>query len=266
MSYVDDLRNTMTDMLNRAETEVEQTIQTAPAEIRRAIHRVADSSFHGAGRLIPDYVVDGVADLVIEAALAALNDCLARIAVYREAVAFMGSPDNLRKFGQTLETMGHNAENLQIQKDYLDGYLTWDDGIPSETYALAIDAQVEALARVDPALTGVKEVLRTHADDIESFYLDLLAAVGGLVVAVGGVVAAILSLIAGALTFETGAGPIIGIIGAALSLVVSLGGLVVSAIGAVQFIVAVTQGASAKLDAMDAEMVDWAVPRFAQIQ
>lgn len=131
---------------------------------------------------------------------------------------------------------------------------------------MAIEDRVKALARIQPAASSVKDVLRQHADDIENYYLALLGLVVGLVTAVLGVIAAILSLIAAVLLIETAVGTVIAVIGAALSALVALGGLAVSGISAVQLLVTSIQGAANKLDKMPSSMVEWKKPSFAEIE
>lgn len=267
MSYVDILRDEIVAHLDDAERRVRDAIRTLPAQLRAAVKKAADDAFGGAGRyLIPDDVVKWIADQVVAAALEALDECLKHIEVYREAAAFLGSPDQLRAAAEMFGTIGDQATALQIRKDDLEGYLTWDDGMPTKRYAAAIEDQITALARIQPAMASVKGVLRQHADDIENYYLALLGLVVGLCTAILGVVAAIISLIAAILLIETVIGTVIAVIGAALSLVFALGGLAVSGISAVQLLVSSTQGAANKMDAMPSSMVEWKKPSFAEIQ
>lgn len=268
MSYVDFIRESIRGKLDESEQLVNDTIAVAPSRIRQAVHAVVDAYGHGAGKLIPDYVVDLIADAIIAAALESLNSCLDRIAVMREANEYLGSPDTLREMAEVFGAIGADASNMQINKDDLEGYMTWDAGRPSKEYENAIEAQITALAGIEPKMSGVKGVLRTHADDIENYYLELLALVGGAVMAIGGLVAAILSLVGAALSAvpTAGAGAVVGIIAAALSLVLAVVGLVVSGIAAVQLLVAANQGAANKLDALQIGTLVWEKPAFAQIQ
>ncbi|MBS1908200.1 MAG: hypothetical protein JST33_16930 [Actinobacteria bacterium] len=267
MSYVDVLRDEIVVHLDDAERRVRDAIRTLPAQLRAAVKKAADDAFGGAGRyLIPDDVVKWIADQVVAAALEALEECLKHIEVYREAAAFLGSPDQLRAAAEMFGTIGDHAAALQIRKDDLEGYLMWDDGMPTKRYEAAIEDQITALARVQPAASSVKDVLRQHADDIENYYPQLLGLVAGLAVAILGVVAAIVSLVAAVLLIETVVGTVVAAIGAALSLVVALGGLAVSGISAVQFLVTSIQGAANKLDAMPSSMVEWKKPSFAEIK
>lgn len=265
-SYVDILRDQIVTQLDMAETRVENAIQVAPGLIRRAVEAAANHYFGTIAVLIPDPVVDWVAEQITDAALAALRDCLVRIAVLREAAAYLGSPDELRAVAETLGTIGGASAAIDVNKDDLDGLMSWDDGEPTRRYEVAVENQQRDLGQVAPALDGLKDVLRTHADDIENYYLALLALVVGAVSAILGVVGAILSVIAGALTFETGVGPVLGIIAACLSLVTAMIGVVVSGIGAVQLFVQSTQATANKLDAVQIDALEWDQPSFAQIE
>ncbi|MGO1507842.1 MAG: hypothetical protein ACTHZW_08975 [Microbacteriaceae bacterium] len=266
MSYVDFVREQITNQLNDAEQRVNDAIRVAPGLIRTAVEAAANHYFGIAAVLIPDAVIDWVTEQISGAALVALNDCLARIRVLREAAAYMGSPDELRAVGEKLGDIGGATARMDINKDELDGLMSWDDGEPSNRYEVATENQIDDLARVEPIMSSIKDVLRTHADDIENYYLELMALVAGAVAAILGVVGAILSIVVGAATFTTGVGPVLGIIAAALSLVTALIGVVVSGIAAVQLIVRSTQGVSNKLDAIQMDIVDWRKPAFAQIQ
>ncbi|MCI1018577.1 hypothetical protein HWD99_08085 [Microbacterium sp. C5A9] len=266
MSYVDVLREQIIIQLDEAEIRVRDAIRVAPGLIRRAVEAAANHYLGTVAVLIPDAAIDWLADQITSAALAALQDCLVRIAVLREAAAYLGSPDELRAVAEKLGDIGGSATAMDINKDALDGLMSWDDGEPTRRYEVAVENQIDDLAKVAPAMSSLKDVLRTHADDIETYYLELLALVTGAVAAILGVVAAILSLIAGALTFETGVGPVIGIIAAALSLVTAMLGVVVSGIAAVQLFVSSTQGTSNKLDALQIDMLEWRKPSFAQIE
>lgn len=265
MSYVDQLREQITSLLDDAEQKVRDADKTAPPQIREAVQYAVDHAGYGLGRLVPDSWVDEVCDILISSVHDTLDDCLKRIAVLREAAAYLGSPDLMRSMGDTFGDIGTAAENLQISKDDLAGYMSWDDLPASRQYEVSIEDQITALARVSPAVSSIKGVLRTHADDIENYYLALLQLVVSSVGAILGVVAAILSLVAGAITIETGVGPVLGIIGAALSLVVSLVSLVSAGIAAVQLLVQQAQGSANKLDALSTQMVEWKVPSFAEM-
>ncbi|MGO2684355.1 hypothetical protein [Microbacterium sp.] len=266
MSYVDVLREQITNHLDDAERRVNDAIRDAPGLIHTAVEAAANHYLGIGAVLVPDPVIDWVAQQITDAALVALNDCLARVRVLREAAAYLGSPDELRAVAEKLGDIGGATARMDINKDQLDGLMSWDDGEPSRRYEVATENQIDDLARIEPVMSSIKGVLRTHADDIENYYLELLALVVGAVAAILGVVAAILSLVVGAATFETGVGPVIGIIAAALSLVTALIGVVVSGIAAVQLFVRSTQGVSNKLDAIQIDMVDWRKPSFAQIQ
>nr|WP_201470442.1 hypothetical protein [Microbacterium hydrocarbonoxydans] len=265
-SYVDILREQIISQLDQAEDRVDHAIRVAPGLIRTAVEAAANHYLGTIAVLIPDPVVDWVAEQITGAALDALRDCLVRIAILREAAAYLGSPDDLRAVAEKLGDIGGSASAMDINKDALDGLMSWDDGEPTRRYETAVENQIQDLAKVAPAMSSIKDVLRTHADDIENYYLQLLALVMGAVAAILGVVAAILSLIAGALTFETGVGPVIGIIAAALSLVVAMVGVVTSGIAAVQLFVTSTQNTSNKLDAIQIDTLEWRKPSFAQIE
>jgi hypothetical protein len=266
MSYVDVLREQIVNQLDDAEVRVNDAIRVAPGLIRRAVEAAANHYLGTIAVLIPDQAIDWLAEQITTAAISALQDCLVRIAVLREAAAYLGSPDELRAVAEKLGDIGGFASAMDINKDALDGLMSWDDGEPTRRYEVAIENQIDDLAKIAPAMSSIKDVLRTHADDIENYYLQLLALVTGAVAAILGVVTAILSLIAGALTFASGAGPVIGIIAAALSLVGAMIGVVVSGIAAVQLFVTSTQGAANKLDALQIDMLEWRKPSFAQIE
>lgn len=265
-SYVDVLREQIVSQLDEAERSVHGAIRIAPGLIRTAVETIANQRLGTIAVLIPDPVIDWMVRQITDAALAALNDCLVRVAVLREAAAYLGSPNELRAVAAQLDGIGDAAVQLDINKDNLDGFMTWDDGSASKQYDTAIDMQIVDLARVEPATSALKDVLRAHADDIENYYLGLAALVAGAVTAILGVVAAILSLAAGAATSPTGVGAVLGIIGAALSLLTAMIGIVVSGIAAVQLFVSATQNTSNKLDSLQLDLIEWRKPSFAQIE
>ncbi|MDU0366961.1 hypothetical protein AB0O16_04060 [Microbacterium sp. NPDC089180] len=266
MSYVDLTRQVIAGQLDDAEAKVRGAISSAPASIRRAVQKWVDEQAHGLGVLVPDGLVDQVADIIISVALDALEQCLDTIAVLRVCNAYLGSPDRLRNMASTIGDISGSAENLQIKKDQLDGLMSWDDGKASKVYEYGIDDQVRALGVLPGKLGGVAGVLRTQADDIESFYLNLAGLVGGTVLAIGGVVTAILSLIGGALSSPTGVGAVVGLIGAALSAVLALAGVGMAGISALQLFLSAMQGTSNKLDDLLSSMPAWDPPRFAIVQ
>lgn len=266
MSYVDVLREQIISQLDQAEDRVNYAIRVSPGLIRAAVEAAMNQRLGTVAVIVPTPVIDWVAEQITHAALAALDDCLVRIDVLREAAAYLGSPDELRAVAEKIGDVGGATSRMDINKDNLDGLVTWDDGEPSARYEIATENQIDDLARVEPMTSSIKDVLRSHADDIENYYLELLALVIGAVAAILGVVAAILSLIGGALTLPSGAGPVIGIIAAALSLVTAMIGVVVSGIAAVQLFVRATQGTSNKLDAIQVDIVEWRRPSFAQIE
>jgi hypothetical protein len=266
VSYVDTIRNGIQDKLEDAEGQVQDAKKEAPGRIHDAVNEWVDKQAWGLGALVPDGLVDEVADLITGAALDALDECLETIATLQEANEMLGSPDRLRAMAESLGDVASASENLQIHKDDLDGWLSWDDGAPSKMYDAAIDSQVTALAHIAPKISGVAGVLKTHADDIESYYLDLAGVVGGAVVAIIGVVGAVLSLVVGALTSETGIGAVLGIIGAALGLVTAVAGVGLAGISAIQLFLASTQGTAGKLDDLLTSMPEWKKPRFAIVQ
>ncbi|KYJ96822.1 hypothetical protein M4D51_08365 [Microbacterium sp. p3-SID338] len=265
-SYVDALRRQIISQLDEAERSVRDTIRIAPGLIRSAVEASMNARLGTVAIPIPGPVIDWMVRRITDAALAALDDCLARIAVLREAAGYLGSPDELRAVASEIDGIGDAAVQLDINKDKLDGYMTWDDGEPTKRYGIAIENQIVDLARVEPAASALKDVLRTHADDIENYYLELAAFVGGAVIAIMGVVSAILSLAAAVLTSPSGVGAVLGIIAAALSLVTAMFGAVASTIGAVQLFVSATQNTSNKLDSLQLDLIEWRKPSFAQIE
>lgn len=266
MSYVDLTRQVIAGQLDGAEARVKDAIRVAPATIRRAVQEWVDRQAGGLGVLVPDGLVDEVADLIITAAIEALEHCLATILILRICNAYLGSPDRLRAMAASFGDISGSAENLQIKKDQLDGLMSWDHPPASRSYEYSIDDQVRAVGLIPEKLGGVAGVLRTHADDIESFYLNLAGLVGGTVLAIGGVVTAILSLVGAALSAPTGVGPVIGIISAALSAVIAVAGVGMAGISALQLFLSAMQGSANKLDALLTSMPKWEAPRFAIVQ
>lgn len=265
-SYVDQMRAEIRRLLDESEQRVLETKRVAPGIIRRTIRVLFEQHTGLIAHVVPDWWIERAADIVVEYALEALDACLDTIRVLRVANEFLGSPDRMRAMGDTFQTVADTAENLWISKGDLQGWVTWDAGAPTKRYEAAIEDQSKALAVIAPKAAELKEVLRTHADDIESYYVNLLGVVVGSVAAIGGVIAAILSLIAAAVTVETGIGPVLGIIAAALSLVLAIVGVGVAGISAVQLFLANAQGTANKLDTLTQNIPKWEIPPFAIVQ
>lgn len=266
MSYVDTTRAIIRIQLNDIERRVREARAKAPAVLRAAVQEFVDRQAGGLGVLVPDGLVDELADIVISAALAALDQSLETIAALREANEMLGSPDKMRSMAGVLDGIASASDNLQIRKDQLPGLLAWDDGTPSRTYEFSIDDQVRAVSEIAGNVSSVSGVLRTHADDIESYYLNLAGLVVGAVIAIGGLIAAILSFAGGALTAGTGIGAVLGIIGGALSLVMSAAGVIATGISALQLFLAASQGSANKLNDLITAMPEWKAPSFAIVQ
>lgn len=266
MSYVDTTRSIIRTQLDSIEQRVRAAKAAAPSAIRSAVQEWVDRQAGGLGVLVPDGLVDEVADILISAAIDALDESLATIAALRIANEMLGSPDKMRAMADSLGDIAGASDNLQIRKDQLPGLLAWDDGTPSRTYEFSIDDQVRAISEIAGNVSSVGGVLRTHADDIESYYLNLAGVVVGAIAAIGGLIAAILSLVAGALTAGTGIGAVLGIIAGALSLVLAAVGLGVAGISALQLFLAASQGNANKLNDLITAMPEWKAPSFAMVQ
>jgi len=268
-SYVDTIRDAITSSLDNSEALVRDAMLIAPRLIRAAVHAAFNRQLATIKMPAPDPLVDAIANELINGAMDALRTCLEHISVLREAAAFLGSPDQLREMAEVFGAIGTEAQNLEIRRDDLQGYRTWFAGQASRDYESAIDAQIDDLARVQPPAFDIKDVLRTHADDIENYYVQLLELAVGLAVAIGGVVGAIVGVVGAALSAvpTAGVGAVVGVVAAAISLVMALGGTVVAGIGAVQLFLAATQGSANKLDQICSQLpTTWEGPTFADIQ
>lgn len=260
MSYVDSIRETNETLLRTAQDAVDAASRECPGLIRPAIQDWVDRQAWGLGSLVPDGWVDEAVDVVIAIVQAALNQCSDIIELHRQANAYLGSPDRLRAVADTLNDLGGKADAIQLNKGDLAGWASWDDPPASRTYDGAIDDQVEPLSRVSAKAGEIAGAIDQHANDIENYYLQLAAIVVGAVVTILGVVAAILGVIAAIPTGGvTLAGSIVGIVAAVL-------GLATMVIGIVTMVISATQGTSAKLDALQAEITEWKAPNFAIVR
>lgn len=262
MSYVDLLRETITVQLDLTEDCVRAAKSVAPGLVRYAVEAIIRNRVGPAAVVIPDDAFDWLADQVTVAVQAALDTCLEHIASLREMAQFLGSPDELRAAADVLEGIGDAATALEIRPMDLEGHLTWKDG-DSKRYDGEVYFQHENVERVPEAMVTFEDVLRTHADEIESYYLELSSLALGGAASIAGLVGTILGLIEAAAA--SGPGSLIGIVGAAFSLVEAALGLVVSAISVLQILVKSTQDSASKIDALDFEVFVWEAG-FAQIQ
>lgn len=262
MSYVDLLRETITSQLDATEQCVRAAKSAAPGLVRYAVEAIIRNRIGPAAVVIPEDVIDGLTEQVTIAVQAALDTCLEHIASLREMAQFLGSPDELRDAADVLQSVGDAATGLEIRPMDLEGHLTWDDG-DSKRYDGEVYYQHKNVERVPEAMVTFEEVLRTHADEIESYYLELSSLVAGGAMSIVGLVVAILGLIEAAAA--SGPGSLIGIVGAAFSLVEAALGVVVSAISVLQILVKSAQDSASKLDALDFEVFVWQAG-FAQIK
>lgn len=264
MSYVDDLRETMLDQLDEAEECVRQAMRVAPDLIRVAVEVFINTRLGTVAPAIPDVLIDWLVEQLTTMVLAVLEQCLEYIDVLREMTQFLGSPDELRSAAAALDGIGDAVAHLKISADDLEGYMTWDDLPASRAYEVAISEQPDNLARVESAMTVFEDVLRTHADDIENYYVQLTLLCEGATAAIFGVVGAIFSLVAA--VAASGPAAIAGVWGAVISFLITLGGVATAAISTMQILITSTQSTENKINAVDFTVIRWEGPRFAQIQ
>jgi len=149
-----------------------------------------------------DRLADQIADRIIAVVREFCDYVLDVIAFFDELVEWLGSPDALRAAADALLRDVDGPANdlvLEMKQTALPARFSWVDPPPSAVYGVAADAQPGELERLLPFIATLREVLRGMADSIESFYIDLVTAIVGLVGAIAGAVVT-LAGVAGVIT------------------------------------------------------------------
>jgi len=260
VSYVDVIRGNNDTQLLRADEAIGGVAVVAPPLIRAGLQQWVDRQALGLGMLVPNGWVDEAADYMVAVVRELLDYCRDSVSVLREANSYLGSPDSLRAVADTLAELASKADEIQFIKAGMPGLLSWSDPPASEVYQHTVDDLAEPLGRVSSTATTIAGAIDQHADDIENYYLQLAGVIIGAVLTILGIAAAILGVI-GAL--PTGG---VSLAASIVGLVSAVAGIATGAIAGVQLFQTVAQGTRGKLDALNAEITEWGVHPFAQIQ
>jgi uncharacterized protein YukE len=248
VSYVDDLRNIMLARLDESEDALDFAERHGPTLIRAAVRA------HLATILVPDWVENRWADIIIEGLMDLIAYARKALAMQRTMVLALGSPDALDKAADLIgQLVGKVAGDLaiEVRQDSLAAIndpSRWQ-GQSAASYEKGFDGQADAVRRIAQLSSQLEDALRSMSDTIEGYYVALM----GTVVSIVGVV---LSVVGAILTAPTGVGFFIGIIGAIVSVI----GAVTSV---VQMVIAQNQVTDSTIRPLQDTLVLWPKAEFA---
>ncbi|QIM17667.1 hypothetical protein G7066_01220 [Leucobacter coleopterorum] len=193
MSYVDDIVGTIQVRLEELEKGL-ALVEAAVLTLELSMSREGLTN-------IPGW--EWVAQTVITPLISLARNCVHAfrdaIAFWRVEIAFAGSPDNLRAAADLID-----AKLVKVAKEFsptlvlskipsaLDS--NYSDGKASEMYEHAIDGRDAAVLAIADHSSPVVSGLRTLADGIESYYLEVMGMVGGAILTISGIVLALLTV------------------------------------------------------------------------
>ena len=248
MSYVDVLCDTMRDQLESADDTLDDLAVKAPG-IAEVLADLACKPFPNT----PQFIEDRIATLLLEQIREAIDYSRNCTAAATKLVNSFGSPDALRAAADVLSgSVSVPSDNLSIAMDpaYLLGMRedNWTGG-GAEGYSLAFAGQPGAVDVVSDYSEKLHDALRSLADGIEQFYIELGIAVTTLV-------SAIIALVVAIITAAT----MVGIPVAVGSAVVAQLSLNTSIMALLAMILTVTQTVGNAIDKINEDVVDWPTP------
>lgn len=250
MSYVDALVGAMESRLNSAEDALDTLEQEGPDFIRHLVDNYSPGPVPAS--MVPGWVKDKIADLLITTLLEGIEYARKSIAFQRGMVRSFGSPDALRAAADVINSQVNKASGdlaIQVRAEALKGMnpANWG-GDAQYLYTQGFDGQNDAVGRVKEFGSGLEDVLRSMADAIESFYIELT-------IVVAGVVGAILGVVVAALTVATVVIAVLSIIAAVLAALAAIGGLIA-------MIVTLTQNNQNATAALETKLDPWPKTQF----
>lgn len=242
VSYVDDLRDNIEDALKKADDSLDWITGNAPGIIRAGAEVYFSTVLH-----LPPGFSNQLADPIISRIENAARDARNGVADIRAVTEHVGSPDRLRAATKTLDGIGRSADTLSgdVILSNLDSTYTnnWDDGDASQRYAHAFDGRRDEIERIPSYVKNVSSGLGDLADEIETYYEHLLAAVIGLV-------GALVSLAAAIALLET-------VVGAILGLVAAIIGVVTAGVNICELVLETSQSMSSISDEINIKSIKW---------
>lgn len=248
MSLVDVICDTMRGQLDQADNVLTGLEILAPGATRD-LANLSLKPFPLAGQAVEDEL----ARILLKQVRDAIAHLREYIPVLREMVNSFGSPDRLREAASQLSSdVGDASGTLSaaMGSGHLQGLRpsNWS-GSAAEEYVIGFPGQPDAVDRIAGYSASLHDALRSLADGIEQFYLELAIAVTGLLTAVIGLAVAIpeAATVAGIpLAIGTAVVAQLGVNAALLSL------------GAV--FLTLTQTVGNSLDSLDMEFAPWPTP------
>jgi hypothetical protein len=248
MSYVDAICDTMRSQLDQAEKVLDGLELLAPTVVRELVNLYLKP-----WPLVPQFVEDRIAALVLKEVLAGIAYFRKYLPVLRDAVNSLGSPDHLRLAASTLSNDVSDASTAMaaaMDSGYLLGMResNWS-GPAAEGYALTFPGQPDAADRISEFSDKLHDALRSLADGIEQFYVELAIAVASFLGAVIGYALAIAEA-AGVITIPVAVGQVVA---ASIALGVS-----VLAVGAM--FLTLSQTVNNQIDTLNDDVPAWPTP------
>lgn len=248
MSYVDLICDTMRAQLTQAEKALDGLEMLAPTIVRELVNLYLKPF-----PLVPQFVEDRIAALLLKEVLAGIAYFRKYLPILRDMVNSLGSPDQLRLAASTLSSDVSDASTAMaaaMDSGYLLGMreANWS-GAAAEGYRLAFPGQPDATDRISEFSDKLHDALRSLADGIEQFYVELAIAVVTFLGAVIGYVVAIIEA-AGVITIPVAIGQAVA---ANLALVASL-----LAVGAM--FLTISQTVNNQIDTLNDDVPAWPTP------
>lgn len=216
MSYVDDIRRSIEDILDQIE-ENTLWIEVNGPKIIDAVTTTSLQIFLGISNAYNPFANRAKEEIANAVALSRTN-----VAILRFEIKYVGSPDNLRAAADSIdEKVILPARDLADQlvlgriPSALDS--NYSDGAASEGYRAAIDGRDAAVRDIETYAAPVAGALRDVATGIEEFYRSIL----DFALSILGLLVSIVVIIVGWETIFLGILGVIGVIGV-IGVVISL--------------------------------------------
>jgi hypothetical protein len=261
MSWVDDIRRTALDQVDGCEKVLSWADAKAPPLIRWVIDN------HVLTMMLPQFEKDYIASHLIDLFHKLIDVCRQVLDKYREMVSMLGSPDNLRASAAVLkDDVSGKASALgrSVTADSLASLLdsNWVDGDASEIYEHAFETQAAPLAEVSSTADTLHDALRTVANGIEDYYVQLALAIAGGVAAIAGTVVAVLGVIEAAAASPTVVGSVPGLAAMCIGCALDVVGLITAAISIFAMLQTVQHTVNDTLESLPKNIDEWDSPAF----
>jgi len=249
MSYVDVLTAQMQARLDNADDALNMLEKYGPDVIRHLVNT------NLATIMVPPWGKDKIADLLISKLMSGIKYARKAIVFQRTMVRAFGSPDALRAAAAVINSQVNKAAGdlaLDVREENLDGMSpsSWS-GDAQYKYSQAFDGQRDAVTRINEFGSALEDALRSMADTIEAYYVELTIVILGIVGAIVGFVLAILEA-AGVVTIPVA---VLTVIGACLSAAAALAALIA-------MIVTLSQNNANAIAPLEAELDPWPATAF----